>query len=136
MNVIDASSLTKYVLREDNWIEVREILEEETISIDLVVKEVANAIWKKAIVLGLETIDYAWKRYNILKKIIGEQIVIIEDESKYLDLAFQIALNNNITIYDALYIAQALKLKATLVTSDRRQGEVSRKLGVETYYIP
>ncbi|WP_048061867.1 nucleic acid-binding protein, partial [Hyperthermus butylicus] len=44
MNVIDASSLANYVLKEDNWIEVRRSLEKETVSVDHVLKEVANAI--------------------------------------------------------------------------------------------
>lgn len=44
MNVIDASSLAKYVLREKGWCEVRKVLEEESVSVDHVLKEVANAI--------------------------------------------------------------------------------------------
>jgi predicted nucleic acid-binding protein len=44
--VIDASTLAKFVLREENWERVYEVLSKETISVDHVVKEIANAIWK------------------------------------------------------------------------------------------
>lgn len=136
MNVIDASSLAKYVLREDSWIEVRRSLEKETVSVDHVLKEVANAIWKKAIVLKLEPIEVAWKRYQVLQKLVRENIIVLEDELDYLDEAFKIALENNITVYDALYIAQTLRLKATLVTSDKKQAQVAEKLGAKVHYIP
>ncbi len=136
MNVIDASSLAKYILKEDNWIEVRNKLVEETISIEHVLKEVANSIWKKALVLKLESREIAQKRYQVLKKLINEKIIRIENELKYLDLAFKIVLENNITIYDALYIAQALKCNALLVTSDKRQALIAKKLGVKVHYIP
>jgi predicted nucleic acid-binding protein len=42
--VIDASILAKFVLREENWEKVYEILSKETISVDHVVKEVANTM--------------------------------------------------------------------------------------------
>lgn len=60
----------------------------------------------------------------------------IESELDYLDTAFRIAVENSITIYDALYIAQALKHDATLVTSDRKQAQVAERLGVKIHYIP
>jgi predicted nucleic acid-binding protein len=136
VNVIDASSLVKYVLKEEGWTEVRKSLEEETVSVDNVLKEAANAIWRKAIVLKLEPVEVAWKRYEILQRLIKENIIRLEEELKYLDDAFRIALENNITVYDALYIAQALRLKVTLVTSDRKQAQVAKGLGVSVHYIP
>jgi len=42
--VIDASALAKFILREENWEKVYEILSTEVVSVDHVVKEVANTI--------------------------------------------------------------------------------------------
>ncbi len=136
MIVVDASVLTKYVLREENWIEVRKRLEEEAVSVDHVVKEVANAIWKKAVVMKLEPLEIALRRYQVLRMLVAEGIVRIESGLQYLDEAFRIALENNVTVYDALYIAQAMRLRATLVTSDLKQSRVVEKLGIKVCYIP
>lgn len=46
MIVIDASSLTKYILREENWRRVREYLLDDPYSLTLALAEVSNAIWK------------------------------------------------------------------------------------------
>lgn len=47
---------------------------------------------------------------------------------------FEIALAHQLTIYDSLYISQALRW-GKLLTSDKLQEEVARKLGVEVFYI-
>jgi predicted nucleic acid-binding protein len=39
-------------------------------------------------------------------------------------------------VYDSLYIAQAHKRKVALLTSDRGQAEVARKLGLHVHHIP
>ena len=57
----------------------------ESISVDHVIKEVGNAIWK-AYVRELMEIN-----------------VNVEREEEYLIEAFEIAVENNITLYDALY---------------------------------
>jgi len=134
--VIDASALTKYIFKEEGWGEVRRVLEKGATSIDHVVKEVANAIWKKCAVLKLEPVDVARKRFLLLREMVREGVVALEDESKYIEEAFRIAIENEISIYDSLYLAQALKLEAQLLTSDRRQAQVAERLLVSTRYIP
>jgi predicted nucleic acid-binding protein len=106
--VIDASALAKFILREENWGKVYEILSTEVISVDHVVKEVANTIWKHYSIYKACSLDVAIKRFQLLKKIIDEELVSLESELKYLDKAFEIATQNNIPVYDALYIAQAI----------------------------
>ena len=118
MNVIDAPSLAKYVLREAGWREVRRALEEETVSVDHVLKEVANAIWKKAVILKLESVEAAWRRLHVLLKLVEERVVVVVDEQKYLGEAFKIAVEKEVRVYNALYIEQSIKLRAALVTSD------------------
>lgn len=58
--------------------------------------------------------------------------MLIESETKYLDRAFKIALDHNITIYDALYVAQALQHGKPLLTLDQNQKKVARRLGMNT----
>jgi len=49
VRVIDSSALIKYFTREPGWERVRELMMDYVVAIDLVVKEVANALWKKII---------------------------------------------------------------------------------------
>ena len=105
-------------------------------SIDHIVKEVSNAIWKKCTVLKLEPDDVAHKRFRLSREIVQGGVVVLEDESKYLEEAFKIAIENGISIYDSLYIAQALRLEARLLTSDKRQAHVAERLLIPTRYVP
>ena len=136
MIVIDASALAKYIFKEEGWREVRKALEGEAVSVDHAVKEVANAIWKKCVVLKLEPVDVAYKRYQLLHKIVREGVVALESESKYLEEAIKIAIENEITVYDSLYIAQALELRAQLLTSDAKQAQVAERLSIPARYTP
>ena len=135
MIVIDASALAKFILKEGNWERVYEVLSTGTISVDHVVKEVANAIWKHYSVYKACSLDVAVKRFQLLRKIIDEELISLESELKYLDKAFEIATQNNISVYDALYIAQAITHNTPLVTSDKRQTEVAEKLKLEAIHI-
>lgn len=136
MIVIDASTLAKFILREENWERVYEVLSKETISVDHVVKEVANAIWKYYSIYKACSLDVAVKRFQLLRKIIDEELVSLESELKYLDKAFEIAAQNDISVYDALYIAQAITRSIPLATSDKRQADIAEKIKVQVVYIP
>ncbi len=102
MIVIDASSLAKYVLREENWFKVEKYLYRDNIlSIDLLLKEVLNAIWKHCTLLKTISYEIALNKKGILYKLVKENVIVIESESKYLDKGFTIAVENYIPIYDA-----------------------------------
>ena len=100
------------------------------------VKEVANVIWKHYSIYEACSLDVAVKRFQLLRKIIDEELVSLESELKYLDEAFEIATQNNISVYGVLYIAQAIIHNTPLVTSDKRQTEVAEKLKLEVIHVP
>ncbi|RLE86885.1 MAG: PIN domain nuclease [Thermoprotei archaeon] len=136
MIVIDASALAKYVLHEDGWEEVSRYIREmrPLYSVDHVLKEVANAIWKHAFIRKLITAKVALQLYNLLERLTVSQAIILEDELKYVKRAIEIALKHGITVYDALYIAQAEKL-GELLTSDEIQESISRELRIRVYMV-
>ena len=131
MKVIDASSLAKYVHREEGWEEVRQYLLEGCISIELAVKEVANSIWKRVRRGGL-TREQGMRLYRAFRE---NLMVRLHPQEELYDMAFEIALDSGITIYDALYIALSRKTGYTLVTSDKTQAEAAKKSDVETILI-
>ena len=134
MIVIDSSALAKYLLREEGWRGVEKYLLKPTYSIDHVVKEVSNAIWKHAIVHGYISKGMALNVYSLLKRLIEEEVIVLETQEKYIDKAIEIALDNKITVYDALYIAQAINY-GELVTSDKVQSIVAKKYGIRVNIV-
>ena len=137
MIVIDASTLAKYVFKEPNWRRVSElVMEDDVVSVSLVLEEVANAIWKRTVILRADDVDTAYERYRLLRRLVDSGVIGLEDGASFLDDALGVALGNRLTIYDSLYITQARRHGAILATSDKKQGEVARRLGVGTVFIP
>jgi predicted nucleic acid-binding protein len=134
--VIDASALVKFILKEEGWERVYKILSTRVVSVDHIVKEAANAIWKHCSIHKTYPPDVTLKEFQLLKKIIDEKLVLLESELKYLDKAFEIAVENSIPVYDALYIAQAITRNIPLATSDKRQAGIAEKLKVQVIFIP
>jgi len=131
--VIDASSLAKYVLREENWERSREYLASEPCSLDLALAEVSNAIWKHHALYGRISGEEASLLFKALNRI-REDVVVFESLREYLHNAINIATEEKIPVYDALYLAQA-KRYHNLVTSDEVQSRIAKKRGINVEYI-
>jgi len=132
VRVVDASSIAKYILREDNWREVRGHLANEPYSLTLALAEVSNAIWKHHVLYKEVSREEAEKMFNALKKL--EDVIVFEPFEKYLDDALEISMAEGITVYDALYIAQARKFD-NLLTSDDRQKNIAEKIGIQVEFV-
>jgi len=132
VTVIDASSLAKYILREDNWEEIRKYLEDEVYSLNLALIEISNAIWKHHVLytrISKEEAMVAFEAAKILK-----DVIIFESFENHLGNAMKISSENKIPVYDALYISQAHK-HGKMVTSDKLQRDVAHKMKIEVEYI-
>ncbi|NJE61557.1 type II toxin-antitoxin system VapC family toxin [Thermococcus sp. 21S7] len=121
MIVIDASALVKVVLQEPGWEEVP--TEPHVATLDYALVEGMNAIWK-AVRRGELTIEQGKVKVIVLKTL-GSSITLFEAQN-FFERGLEIALSENITIYDALYIALAEALKAELLTADERQYYAAR----------
>ncbi|MHA1590061.1 MAG: type II toxin-antitoxin system VapC family toxin [Candidatus Njordarchaeales archaeon] len=130
--VIDASALAKYILKEPNWREIEKYLI-NAMSVDHVVKEVSNAIWK-AYIRGFITIKDVEKKLHALMKLIGINIVLV-NELELLEKAVEIAIKERIPVYDSLYIALAERERKPLITSDKKQAAIYEKRGGAIHYI-
>jgi predicted nucleic acid-binding protein len=88
-----------------------------------------------------ECLNVIWKHTNLLKDLEPQEATsVVEDLTKlYDDLsitatreikdeAMQIAIFQNITVYDALFIAAAQKINATLYTADKKLYAKTSKL--------
>jgi predicted nucleic acid-binding protein len=131
VRIIDSSSLVKFFSKEKGWEKVAQIISEGVITLDLSIKEVANALWKKVLKGDLNE-DIAIK---ILSDLLKREAMIIVNQDEYLIEAFKIANKNKITIYDSLFIALAKSKNLELVTSDIKQYEIAKNEGVNTLLI-
>ncbi len=134
MIVIDASALVKYILKEENWFEVSDYLKRGVLSVDHIIKEVGNAIWKHLILRKIINMDTANALFKLLFSFIESKVLILEPETKFLKCAFKIAIDNEISLYDAIYLAQARQY-GELLTSDKKQSKVAEALGIKVHFI-
>jgi len=131
--VIDASALTKFIMKEDGYEEVAEYLKAGTLSADHIAKEVTNAIWKR-FRQGAISLKEAEIMLKALKEILGKAVKL-EDELTYIDETVKIAFNQNITIYDSLYIAIAKKKGLKLLTADETQADAATSENITTILL-
>ncbi len=131
MRVIDSSSLVKFFSREKGWEKVAEVITEGVMTLDLAIKEVASALWKK-VLRGEMKEEVA---INILSDLIKREAMLFVKQDDYLIEGFKIANRNKITVYDSLFIALAKLNNFELVTSDKKQYEIATKEGLEARLI-
>ncbi len=127
--VIDSSAAISYILKEKGWKDIEKVLLEYDFlfSTKLLIKESLNAIWKrKYLIKDLENDKEVIRRLFLLTKIIN-----FYKQSKLYKKAYKISSKYNITIYDSLFLALALKIRGDLLTRDKKQAEVGKKLGIE-----
>jgi predicted nucleic acid-binding protein len=80
-----------------------------------------------------ECLNVIWKHSNLLKDLESEEASLVAEDLTKLynglsitptrelkDEAMQIAISQNITVYDALFIAATQKTNATLYTADKK----------------
>jgi len=127
VRVIDSSSLVKFFSREEGWDRVEEVILEGVMSLDLSFKEVVNALWKKVLNEEMKAKDAE----EIIEGLTKPEVIKTLNQNDYMLGAFKIAVENKITIYDALFIELAKSTNNDLVTSDSKQAEIARKEGVK-----
>ena len=137
MIVIDSSAFSKFLLREENWEKVIPYLDPslEPHAVDMLTIETTNVIWKYMRKYKLITREQALGLYKQMRKLIEEEVIILEPSEKYLQEALKIAMDYDLPIYDSLFLAQARNLKIKLITSDRRQRDVAGGIGLGVVYI-
>lgn len=127
--VIDASALASVILKEDDGWEFILNTSDIFISIDLILKEVSNAIWN-AVVRRMLTVDDAKRAQRLLIGMVGKNI-ILKEQTRFLAESLDIAVTNSITVYDALYIALARDEGLPLLTLDRMQARIAESMGIK-----
>ncbi len=131
MRAIDSSILVKFFSREEGWERATEYIVGGAVTLDLALKELANALLKK--VIGEEMEPSIAE--EILEDLVKAKPIKIEDQDRYIVEAFRIAVKHRITVYDSLFIALARENNIELVTADAKQADIAREEGVGVVLI-
>ena len=126
MKVIDSSALIKYIVKEPGWKRVQEFILAGCITVDLALKELANALLKRIMRKELD-VGLAVKLMNT---ILTRRIVRVYPQESLLVEALKLSTNTSLSIYDVIYIVLARELKTELITSDVEQAKKAEGLGV------
>nr|WP_206204680.1 type II toxin-antitoxin system VapC family toxin [Thermococcus sp. MAR1] len=123
-------------MKEEGWREVIPYLQPESNAhaVEMLLTETTNVIWKNASNGNLSR-EEGEKLLSALELLVDKGIITIEENREYLRRAFELSVEHNIAIYDALFITQAQKLNATLLTCDEKQGKVAEKLGISVVLL-
>ena len=115
--ILDASVIAKWFLDEEGTekaLEIREkyFQDEFDISVpDLLIYEIANTL--KYSNFSSPEIDRA------ITSIYSMDLFIVDPSENIMSKASEIAINNEITIYDATYVALAHQLSTKIITADK-----------------
>ncbi len=137
MIVLDASFLVKLVLEEKgsdrarnlarSWARSGEVLA----TIDLALPEALNAVWKHSLKIGDLDRGEAIDSVRDLLKIWAT--LRVHSSKEVAEETFRLALEEDITVYDALYIQLAKSTRGGLATFDEKLSRIAAKHGIATY---
>lgn len=92
-------------------------------TVDFALAEALNVIWKHVNILKDLTAEDGMLVVNDLLRVYDRLSIVISRE--IADEAVKIALAQNITVYDSLFVAATQKLYGTLYTADQKLCNVS-----------
>jgi len=132
VRVIDSSSLAKYVNREPGWEEVEDQLKKGVATTPLALKEISNSLWKRVREGQLS------KQYSrqVLEGLLKLRPFKVFDQETVLTAALDISTEEDIPIYDAIFIALSEKMRDGLITSDVKQAEAAKRRKLQVIYLP
>jgi predicted nucleic acid-binding protein len=117
LHVVDASVVVKWFVPEVHSDAARDLLTTagQLISPDLLFPEVGNTVWKK-VRRGELAPGLAGRLVADLARI---GVETVPSRALLVD-AHALAVHTGLTVYDATYVALAIRLDTTLVTADHR----------------
>ena len=138
--VVDSSIYASIIVRDEHYERARNFImshkRSELATVATAFAEVANALWKHTYLLQ----RVPEKSYQILKNMVVPLIETstgwICEPTRLLSQALDVAAKYRITVYDALFVALALRAKAKLASFDHKLREALEAKGLDIVYVP
>lgn len=128
--VLDSSIIAAIFFHEKSSPKAVEVVaRSKLITVDLARVEVSNVAWKR-IQLFNENPEITFEALKKSMKFIKNACTVIKTE-EIIDESFHIGLRENVTFYDALFLAASEKCGVPLLTLDKRLV----KTGLEVYLL-
>jgi predicted nucleic acid-binding protein len=126
----------KFFLHEHGWEDVLPYLTTASSSetVDLLVTESANVIWKSAR-SGLIEKEHVPELFSSMELLYTKGPLSLKPAPQFMAEALSIAISLDTPVYDALFIAKARSDHAMLVTADRHQALCAKKCGVTAIMV-
>jgi predicted nucleic acid-binding protein len=123
--LVDSSVIAAIFFKEAASSRAERVLTECTVlTVDLALAEVANVAWKRVVFFN-ESPEVALKALRASLEFIHTACEVISSE-ELLEPAFQLAIEDRIPIYDALFLAAAERENAPLLTRDEKLYELEK----------
>jgi predicted nucleic acid-binding protein len=118
--VVDASVVLKWFVPEIHTDAARRLLaaSHDFLSPDLLFPEVGNAIWKK-VRRGELTAEEGRRLAADISRVAVETV----STRALMTDAHALAVTTGLTVYDAMYLALAIRLETELITADAKLGQ-------------
>ena len=116
MTVADSSVFASIIVKDEFYDACKRYVISGKATVDLAYAEAANVLWNH-VKIGRILVEEVAERAELLRRLIGTSRVFRAEE--LLIDAVKLAVDCGVTVYDALFVALAEKLKAKLVTTDR-----------------
>ena len=116
--VVDASVAVKWYVPERNSDVAARLLETNyrLLAPELVLAEFGNVLWEKVTRQEIQPTD----AFEILTALAASQTISLAPLAPLLDAALEIAIHFDRPIYDAFYLALALREGCSFITADQR----------------
>ena len=125
--VVDASVVIKWFVQENHYEEALDLLDRQVLlhAPDLIVMEITNVAWKKAIRNDIE-----WSQAHEIASAIRKGVPALYPSVELNERALAIARALGHPVYDCLYLACAEAVEGILITADQRL----RRAALDTPY--
>ena len=124
MFVVDASVFSSVIVKDEFYERAKRFLLEHSafdlVTVDLAFIEAANVLWKHAFIHRRISRDVYGVLAKSLESLIRTSCSKIYCACEVLGEAMEKALDLGITVYDAIYVALALKHKCKIASFDER----------------
>ena len=121
--VVDASVVIKWFVQENLYEQALDLLDRQVLlhAPDLIVSEITNVAWKKAIRSDIE-----WSQAHEIASAIRKGVPALYPSVELNERALAIALALGHPVYDCLYLACAEAVDGILITADQRLRRVAQ----------
>ncbi|ABM81175.1 type II toxin-antitoxin system VapC family toxin [Hyperthermus butylicus] len=140
MFVVDSSVYASILVRDEYYERARSFIMKhgkyELVTVATAYVEVANTLWKHTYLLRRIPEDSYRELRKAIVPLITASVTRIYEPTELLDEALDAAAEYQITVYDSLFVALALKTGAKLAGFDQKLRETLEAKGLKIVYTP